>query len=819
MKIGNRLVNKKFYRAEGIIMNNPSKLFFLIITLSILDTFEIMTGMPPQIGKAQSPNMRPFNPPMPTFNGSAPGGSPFNQMPAPTEKEMEEIINFLNSAPPEVIEQLSRAGEEMLASMTDEELREAAPFLESMNVNPEEIREEARRAVAQRTTTEVPATPIEPRETYQPPTPTTPIIPEKPKVSVGEVRQTSALVQGIIEDLSALRQKAASIREVHEMVRPWLQDLRELMYYLRVIDRHDYHERLAESNYQRLLKTLHALHGALKTELPDIVLPADLFVESGPYDILGVRPSASEADIDKAYKKLAEKYNPSIIEKKLQSEGISEKDIKRQVKAATLNFEVIEDAYEQLKDKKSREQVDRVLTSQQTALQQKINQASNALKSITRALSQAIYSDDLLGDLERFLAAFAPQQLALKKELEAAEKKRLAEQEQLAKTRPIPTFGKYEPEFKEQTHSYPHDYGYFSDFPSYRHFDDNYPPFSYGPEREKGEGQKAGPDKEIKEDKDKEKKDKEDKDKAAKEKAEFEPTKKRAEESEKIDKRSVTEIMKEISNNLDTFSKVYRRNRDQNNNVKLLEEFKNYLAQETIEETTAPRTEVQIQKELFKELTEQPRPLTKKQQAEFDLLESIQDPSATRQQALTDQAKNRLEERPKPLTYAETKQLELLEEIKKEATTEKKTVPAPVDPTWNDQLHALSKDLKLEELAKEAKNLEEKMKIEKVKKMSKDKKEAWNTIEKKYSAKKGREGKVEQATELWNQVQALEEQLDTIKKKTNNVPAKIAAHQKAIDSMLEKIKSITTSLAGVDKIFKDAALEEVEEKEKSPLAT
>ena len=539
-------------------------LFFLTLLLTIVSPYVS--------GQMQMPGQMPAMPqgmgmPGPGFGGpqfgpGGPGQMPSGPgFPAPSEEDFARAMQEIENMSPAQIAEAERMGQMIIANMSDAEFAQVAPMFEMMGLAPAEVREEARRAVAGGFEPAPEPTPAPPREEVAP-APVQPKVAPQPAPSKTAVLRAKDLVKTLISSLATLQQKASGVREVHEKVRAWLQELRDIMFYLRVMDRHEYYEHLSLPQFKRLLNALTLLHEELKAALPDVALPDDLLEESSPYDVLGIDTEASQAVIESVYQKLSEKHDPIKLEAKLKKEDLSEKDIQRQLKIAKLATEALEEAYDLISDPKSRAQVDREIKAHEEIRRQKIERATKSLKNISEALGFAIYNNDLLGELEKFLLSYGPKQLALKKEMEDAEKKRLEEQKNLAKIVPSKTSGPFEPTISYTPPSY--DYGYSSDFPynNYHNYS-NYPDFSYGqpsygPEQSQAAEKAAG--------------------KAAeeKEKKQQEEGKVPAPKDKKIpetDKRTVDQIITDLSNNFTSLVKQYKEPATK----KIIDDFGSYL--------------------------------------------------------------------------------------------------------------------------------------------------------------------------------------------------------------------------------------------------
>lgn len=566
-------------------------------------------GMPAMPGGAQGMGG-------PGFGGPGQAG-PAAGMPMPSEQELEQILKMIEQAAaenPELIKEWERQGQREILRMSEADL---AAFGQMVGIAPEVLREEAEKALADElgaAAVPAPQAAASREEEFIPQRPSAAQKIEQPKPSKGDTHQTGALIKGLIKNLAELQAKAASVREVHELIRAWLQELRELMFYMNVVDRLEYHEHLSLPKFKGLASALGSLYNVLRTEVPHIVLPDDLLEEPTAYDLLGVKKSAKDTVIDAAYEKLVEKHNPKKLEKELRAQGLDEKAIKQQVKKATLSFEAVEDAYEQLHDPQVRAQVDREIESHKSSKQHKIDQATQALKKIRHALEDAVYGNEILFALEEFLHDYAPQQLALKKTIEEAEKKHLEEQKKHAAIRPTSTYGHFEPEVRYTPSSEYDDYGYgsnFNPYSDYGNYYDNYPDYSYSSDSDygkpsKGAGTEGEKDKEKKEEKEKEEKT------GGGGKA---PSAKDVADAFKIDPRTPDEIIKSIDKNFDEFIKNYVKDPAMKTHYQtILDGFsKNLKSAPTPATTPATTTQLTAEEQArLDELDKAPKPLTKK---------------------------------------------------------------------------------------------------------------------------------------------------------------------------------------------------------------
>jgi hypothetical protein len=237
--------------------------------------------------------------------------------------------------------------------------------------------------------------------------------------------------------LESIQQKAASSDKEEYRLRSWQEAINDVLYYTKIMNKRVHHQRLATKEFTQLLETIRDLQNKLAQYEPQFTIPELLTDEDDPYATLGISPAASQKDIKAAFKSLKAEKSPNAIAQQLEKQGVQGKELQRPIKEARINFPVIEDAYEKLTDNKMRQQIDRTRSERMKAQSKTEQNAQQAVKNITQTLSEAIYSKELLANIEAFIKQYEPEELKKKKEMEQAEKERIAEQRRIG-TRPSP---------------------------------------------------------------------------------------------------------------------------------------------------------------------------------------------------------------------------------------------------------------------------------------------------------------------------------------------------------------------------------------------
>ncbi|HVX01204.1 MAG TPA: hypothetical protein VHA52_12340, partial [Candidatus Babeliaceae bacterium] len=283
---------------------------------------------------------------------------PFANLPMINEGELKEMFDYLSTLSPDELEELNQIGRNMLTQM---------------GINPD--------------TLEPMATAPTPEAQ---PTPTAPALPAPPEPTVSYSPYTKEKVQEtldkLIERLQRIRQKNSSSESIS-----LTRELDQLIRYLHIINKKRHHERLLEVDFAPLIKALQQLADTLDIYEPLFVIDT-FIVESpidNPYDLLGVSLDATPEQLEAAFARLQTTKNPEAIKRELEPLGIQGAELEQAIKEAQLSFNIITDAYEILKDKKSKQQIDRELQAQLAQHREAAKGSIKALQYIQEALKRA----------------------------------------------------------------------------------------------------------------------------------------------------------------------------------------------------------------------------------------------------------------------------------------------------------------------------------------------------------------------------------------------------------------------------------------------
>lgn len=321
-----------------------------------------------------------------------------------SEKELEQLYNVLQNMSDEELQEIETLSKNMLKDMGYD-----PETLQPINAVPQPI-------VPQKEKFAMPAKP-EPQITR--------VEPEPSKITLATV---PALLQSLIDQLIQLQTKAATSEQANDRrLQQVLSDLHHLLYDLKVINKPHHHKRLALPEFDKLRNTLSRLDTALTAATSQFTSAQREELWENPYTLLGVDPSATQEEIDKAYESVKEQIGPDAVSARMAKEGRDPQDIKRATKEAELNFEFITEAYEKVKDPESRAIIDKERLAQLKKKEATARATKHAIDMAVSALNNAIFEHLLLNELETFLKKYEPAELEMRKRMEEAEAKSLEE--------------------------------------------------------------------------------------------------------------------------------------------------------------------------------------------------------------------------------------------------------------------------------------------------------------------------------------------------------------------------------------------------------
>lgn len=330
-----------------------------------------------------------------------------------TEEDLNNILTELSNMSPQELAELEKIGRQ---------------YLLDSGIDPDTGRPlEAKPAPA-------------PEQAPKPVDVSKPIV-EQP-IKIQSVHNVQVVIETSINHINALRQKAHGNKEIARRLTQWADTLSDLVFYLKVIDKPVHIERLATHDFETLFKNLEALSRQLAAYQPHIILPEQSVIKDDPYTILQVPYNATDQEITQQYQKLKKRHDPKKIAQRLKAQNATQKEIDREKRAAELTFSLIQDAYDQLHDPKTKKLIDDKRFAQPTDQLSAASQQN--VTKVLEAISNSVYTTKLLEQLQDFLKKYEPEQLAQKAAFDEAQTQRQKEQAELAKIQPKLTQGRFE---------------------------------------------------------------------------------------------------------------------------------------------------------------------------------------------------------------------------------------------------------------------------------------------------------------------------------------------------------------------------------------
>jgi curved DNA-binding protein CbpA len=370
---------------------------------------------------------------------------PYAGIPIPSEEEMRKAFNDLMNMSPEEREELEKQALKQLESIDPNALKkieeEMVQRLEALT--PEERAELERRGremlvqwgidpdTGRPLEKETQPTPERPKEEKQ----TTPVV-APVKSSKYNQEQIAELLVSLIRRLKEVRHiateefKDVSLGATH-------RDLDFLIRSLSIINQLPHHQRLLTKEYESLISLFDQLNTTLQSNELRIsaktILAGGSAYEADPYDVLNIPYTATNKEIEYAYQKLANKYNPEDIRERLLAHQATHRELEKAEKEARINLSLITDAYEALSNPPTRAQVDRERKARQKQQKSSAQEAKTGFLQSIDAIASAINKQQIIQKLTDFLQKYEPEQLAQLKTLQAAEEARKKEYEEASK--------------------------------------------------------------------------------------------------------------------------------------------------------------------------------------------------------------------------------------------------------------------------------------------------------------------------------------------------------------------------------------------------
>jgi hypothetical protein len=323
-------------------------------------------------------------------------------MPPLTPEEAKLLDEIFENLDPETIEILSKIGEEYI----QEELKAGRDPFAIFN-QPEMPAGQPPQ----------PAKPVQPVAPVQPATPA--II-----IDVKTMEQLRDTLQLLRDKITSVRQRAEATRRTQELIAPWKYHLDDLIYYSHLLAQDKLLKYLSDKDFERLVLTIKTLTHELSSLEPLFQMREITIEEENPFDVLGISPRATPAEIHAAYQKVLDTTAPEALKKQYADKSETERS----------------QALKKAADQRT------AATESYTAIMAQ-EQSIQALETILETIGKAIYTNDLFNDIKKLLKRYEPEALKIKEEQEKKEASARKEQEELIRRRPTITPIRFEPSY------------------------------------------------------------------------------------------------------------------------------------------------------------------------------------------------------------------------------------------------------------------------------------------------------------------------------------------------------------------------------------
>ena len=318
---------------------------------------------------------------------------------------------LLSQMSPEEQEQLLRETEALFQSLSPEELMELGKASEEL------LREELKKEGLELLPIE-PQQPIQPKpeEKTQKPVEETPSTEKTDDDKFGEpliqidsklLNRAKVIINEIVEMIAEIEQRSENQRSYKDKIATIQADIDLLSSLLNIINQFKLVQYFAEEKHSATYEQIISLYNQLNQHI-DAFKPEKSIEATNPYHDLGLSSGATEDQVKKQYRTLTTEYDPQLLEKKLQEEGVSREIIHQKVAKAKIKFNKVVDSFQRIKTEIATEK---------------------AFNALYKALQRAIVTHNISQGIKNILETHAPEavKLATEAEKRAAEARKTQE--------------------------------------------------------------------------------------------------------------------------------------------------------------------------------------------------------------------------------------------------------------------------------------------------------------------------------------------------------------------------------------------------------